>query len=72
MKVIQLHPRPRRRRPSSELASTALYDGRTYLGSINEKLNGQWEAGKANGESLGLFTSASAAANALIAASRGA
>ena len=55
-------------RYSPELAATAVYDGRVYLGDISEHRSGQWEAAVADGRSLGLFTSPAAAVHAVLAA----
>lgn len=57
---------------SSSIAATPVFDRGVYIGCIVELQNGQHEAGRSNGESLGLYTSPAAAAHALLeAASKG-
>ena len=53
---------------SPEIPAEPLFIGEVYVGCIIDRLNGQYEAGRPNGESLGLFTSWTAAAQALVAA----
>lgn len=59
----------RARKIPEELAAVAVYDGRTLLGHVVEQLNGQYEAGLSDGQSLGLYTSRQAAGHAIIEAS---
>jgi hypothetical protein len=61
-KPEQVQPRER----SPELAAFDIYDGQTFLGSVVERVNGQYEAAPARGASLGLFTSREAAAHAVV------
>lgn len=53
-----------------ERACVPVHDGRRYFGKIAEAQPSRFEAVKPDGESLGLYNNATAAAHALIAAAR--
>ena len=69
--ILTLPMGRRHRQASPEIAATAVYDGRNYVGSLVERPSGQVEACPAAGGSLGLFNSPQAAAHALLAARTG-
>jgi hypothetical protein len=60
----------RAKRISEELSTIQVYDGLRWIGSIVEQVNGQYEAGLPDGQSLGLYTSRQAAGHAIVEATR--
>jgi hypothetical protein len=62
---VQPEKRPAGLLPS-EIAAWPIFDRGVYIGAISEAQGGQYEAGRADGQSLGLFTSPAAAAHALL------
>jgi hypothetical protein len=61
----------RRSRLAAESTESAIYAGRTYLGSVNGRLHA-FKAKTAAGRALGVFDSAHEAMTAVILAARGA